>query len=86
MAPLEGSLRLEVDHMRSIFGHCFALAVQPSRAPKVSAAVSHGIYNDFQSNRWGWGHNLFGEFGGGGTCTPTKCAGRCSCWCLETLD
>lgn len=69
--------------MRSIFSRCsiprcllavqlaaLSLTAQPARAPKVSAAVSHGVYIDSQGNRWGWGHNLFGEYGGGGASTP----------------
>jgi hypothetical protein len=69
--------------MRSVFGHCsvprspltIQLAAlspfaQPARQPRVSAAVSHGIYIDSQGNRWGWGHNLFGEYGGGGASSP----------------
>jgi len=43
---------------------------QTAHEPKVSATVSHGIYIDAHGNRWAWGNNLHGQYGGGDARIP----------------
>lgn len=43
---------------------------QGVREPKVSVAASHGIYINSHGNRWAWGNNLYGQYGGGDAQIP----------------
>ena len=43
---------------------------QGVREPKVSVAPTHGVYINSHGNRWAWGENQYGQYGGGDAQIP----------------